>query len=100
MPEKNIICPQCSEHNEEGAKNCDSCRINLYWAFQHYEELARLRSASDLHSRSAPAAFLIRASKQADRGPVANWLKRTISRFGLKGAGQKISTLSGDSSSL
>ena len=35
-------CPQCDTMNDDDAKNCQGCRVNLYWAFQHYEELAAL----------------------------------------------------------
>ena len=33
-----IACPQCGTIHETDVKNCQRCRINLYWAFQHYEE--------------------------------------------------------------
>src|SRR5260370_22901590 len=37
-----------AQHNEDDGKNCRGCRINLYWAFQHYEELATIRAANRL----------------------------------------------------
>ena len=44
-------CPQCGTMNEDDTKNCKGCRVNLYWAFQHYEELAALRTANDLRPK-------------------------------------------------
>ena len=39
-------CPQCGTMNEDDIKNCKSCRVNMYWAHQHYSELASLREAN------------------------------------------------------
>ena len=52
-------CPQCGSMNEDDSKNCKSCRVNLYWAFQHYEELAALRQANNLPAKPATAPFLV-----------------------------------------
>lgn len=86
-------CPQCSTPNEGDAKNCQKCRINLYWAFQHYEELAGLREANRLHARPKTASFLIETSQKIDDGPTAGWLQNTIRKFGFKDAGKKVSTM-------
>jgi hypothetical protein len=86
-------CPQCGTLNEDNVKNCAGCRINMYWAFQHYEELAALRQASQLAPRPETSPFLIATSKRIDSGPTANWLRTTIKKFGLKGAGKKVSTM-------
>ncbi len=86
-------CPQCGTLNEDDVKNCKSCRINLYWAYQHYEELAALRTANHLAPKPQSAPFLVETSKKIDDGPTAGWLRNTIKKYGLKGAGKKVSTI-------
>jgi hypothetical protein len=86
-------CPQCGSMNDDDTKNCSSCRVNLYWAFQHYEELAALRQANNLAPKPESASFLVETSKKIDAGPTAGWLRSTIRKYGLKGAGKKVSTI-------
>jgi len=86
-------CPQCGTMNEDDIKNCKGCRINMYWAFQHYEELAALRTANSLKPRPDSATFLVATSKNIDDGPTAGWLRTTIKKYGFKGAGKKVSTI-------
>jgi hypothetical protein len=86
-------CPQCGGMNDNDAKNCSSCRVNLYWAFQHYEELAALRQANNLAPKPESAPFLVETSKKIDAGPTVGWLRNTIRKYGLKGAGKKVSTI-------
>jgi hypothetical protein len=85
-------CPQCGTINEDDSKNCQYCRVNLYWAFQHYEELAALRQASDLTAKPETAPFLVETSRHIDDGPTAGWLRSTIKKYGFKGAGKKVCT--------
>jgi hypothetical protein len=85
-------CPQCGTMNEDDVKNCKGCRVNMYWAFQHYEELARLRQENKLSPAPQSAPFLVNTSKRIDDGPTAGWLHNTIKKFGFKGAGKKVST--------
>jgi hypothetical protein len=85
-------CPQCGTMNDDDVKNCAGCRINMYWAFQHYEELAALRQASQLPPSPQSASFLVETSKKIDDGPTVDWLRKTIKKFGFKGAGKKVST--------
>ncbi|GAC1383441.1 MAG: hypothetical protein NVSMB33_11420 [Ktedonobacteraceae bacterium] len=85
-------CPQCGVMNEDNSKNCKSCRVNMYWAFQHYTELAALRQANDLAPRPESASFLVETSKKIDDGPTVGWLGSTIKKYGFKGAGKKVST--------
>jgi hypothetical protein len=66
----------------------------MYWAFQHYDELAALRQANKLPPRSQSASFLVETSKRIDDGPTAGWFHNTIKRFGFKEAGKKVSTIS------
>ena len=89
-----IECPQCGIMNENDVKNCKGCRINMYWAFQHYEELANLRQTNKLAPRPETAHFLIETSKRIDEGPTVGWLRNTIKKVGYKGAGKKVSTMS------
>jgi hypothetical protein len=86
-------CPQCGFVNEDDVKNCRGCRVNMYWAFQHYEELATIRQQARLTPEPATPSFLIDTSKRIDEGPTVGWLSSTIKRFGLKGAGKKVSTM-------
>jgi hypothetical protein len=79
--------------NEDDIKNCRGCRINMYWASQHYEELAAIRQANQLAPRPQSAPFLVETSKRIDDGPTVGWLHKTIQKFGLKGAGKKVSTI-------
>src|SRR5215469_6865095 len=73
-------CPQCGTANEDDVKNCKGCRINMYWAFQHYEELANIRQANRLATRPETAAFLVETSKKIDAGPTVGWLRTTIKK--------------------
>jgi hypothetical protein len=66
----------------------------MYWAFQHYEELAAIRQANKLASSPETDSFLIETSKKIDEGPTVGWLRNTIKKFGYKGAGKRVSTIS------
>jgi hypothetical protein len=79
--------------NDDDTKNCSSCRVNLYWAFQHYGELAALRQANNLAPKPESASFLVETSKKIDAGSTVGWLRTTIRKYGLKGAGKKVSTI-------
>ncbi len=88
-----IECPQCGTMNEDDVKNCKVCRINMYWAFQHYEELSTIRQANMSASRPETPPFLTETSRRIDEGPTVGWLHNTIKKFGLRGAGKKVSTM-------
>lgn len=87
------VCPQCGTINEDHIKNCVNCRINMYWAFQHYQELATIRESEELPPTPETPAFLLQTSQKVDQGPTADWLAGTIKKFGFKAAGKKISTV-------
>jgi hypothetical protein len=36
-----IVCPRCSQENEDAATNCASCRFNLQWAMENLHEAVR-----------------------------------------------------------
>ncbi len=86
-------CPQCGATIGEELKNCPGCRINLYWAAQHYTELAARRATSSLAPRSETASFLLETSKRVDDGPTAGWLRQIVRKVGLREAGKKVSTI-------
>src|SRR5215472_12298917 len=77
-------CPQCGTINEDNIKNCQGCRINMYWAFQHYEELAAIRKKNQLAPRPETTPFLVETSKRIDSGPTVAWLRNTIKSLVLK----------------
>jgi hypothetical protein len=86
-------CPQCGTMNENDVKNCSKCRINMYWAFQHYQELAALRANHQLAPAPASPTFLLASSQKVDKGPTAHWLSNIIKKFGFKEAGKKVSSI-------
>jgi hypothetical protein len=57
-------CPQCGTEAPEDAWNCPTCRINLYWAHQHFEELARILSQQGTASRTSTPPFLVAVSSR------------------------------------
>lgn len=85
-----VECPQCRTSNKEDVKNCRECCINLYWAFQHYEELAQIRQTNKLAPRPETPEFLVKTSKTIDKGPTVGWLSSTIAKLGFKEAGKKV----------
>jgi hypothetical protein len=58
-------CPQCGAETPEEEWNCVSCRINLYWASQHYGELAEIRERQGLAGGASSPPFLVRVHKDA-----------------------------------
>ena len=54
-------CPQCGAQTPDEEWNCGSCRMNLYWASQHYDDLAQIRRQQGLRDTSDTPAFLRRA---------------------------------------
>jgi hypothetical protein len=40
------------------------CRINLYWAHQHYKDLAHIREGQGLDGAASTPAFLVLAHKR------------------------------------
>jgi hypothetical protein len=57
-------CPQCGAQTPDEAWNCVSCRINLYWASQHYDALARIRAGQGLGLETDTPAFLRQAHER------------------------------------
>jgi hypothetical protein len=66
-----------------------SCRINLYWAHQHFAELAHIREQQGLQNRASTPAFLLTSHQRemgarARRGGQENKV-RMIARRVLRG---------------
>jgi hypothetical protein len=58
-------CPNCGAETPDDEWNCGSCRMNLYWAIQHYEGLAEIRDGQGRPERAASPPFLVKAHKDA-----------------------------------
>jgi hypothetical protein len=58
-------CPSCGTENGDDSWNCVTCRINLYWASQHYDELAEIRNSSGRANRVSSPSFLVDAHRDA-----------------------------------
>jgi hypothetical protein len=78
-------CPQCGADTPDEEWNCVSCRINVYWASRHYENLAGIRRDQGLASGAPTPPFLVRAhegamAERADRGGRVEHKVRQIAR--------------------
>lgn len=60
-----MTCPQCGAETPDDEWNCTSCRINVYWASQHFEELAEIRRRQGLTAGAATPSFLIKTHESA-----------------------------------
>jgi len=83
-------CPRCTAENPEDAWNCVSCRINLYWAHQHYAELACIRRQQGLAVSVGTPPFLVvshtrEMHERADRGLQVMNKVREIARRVMRG---------------
>jgi hypothetical protein len=58
-------CPQCGAETPDEEWNCVSCRMNVYWASQHYDNLARIRQQQGLGVSADTPAFLRHAHERA-----------------------------------
>jgi hypothetical protein len=87
-------CPQCGEETPDDEWNCASCRVNLYWAHQHYNELARIRAQQGLDSRASTPSFLIDSHRhemqdRAERGGRLENRVRMLARRIIRGKSAK-----------
>ena len=78
-------CPHCGTETPDDEWNCVSCRMNVYWASQHYEDLAAIRRAQGLLPRAATPSFLVRVhvgamDERAERGGRVEHKVRQIAR--------------------
>ena len=82
-------CPQCGAETPDEEWNCVSCRINVYWASQHYKDLAAIRQLDGLPDGASTPAFLIKAHQnamddRAGRGGRAEHKVRRIARLVMR----------------
>ena len=87
-----MTCPQCGAETPDEEWNCPSCRINVYWASQHYTDLAQLRSRQGLRESAQSPTFLLQAhedamTERADRGGREEHRVRQIARRTMRGTG-------------
>jgi hypothetical protein len=83
-------CPQCGAETPDEEWNCVSCRMNVYWASQHFETLAEIRRRKGLAATPTPP-FLVRAhehamSERAARGGRVEHKVRRIARRAMRRA--------------
>jgi hypothetical protein len=82
-------CPQCGAETPDQEWNCVSCRMNVYWASQHYEDLARIRTQQGLPAPVPTPGFLVRAhahamDERALRGGRVEHKVRQIARLAMR----------------
>ena len=82
-------CPQCGAETPDDEWNCVACRMNVYWASQHYEDLARVRRQQGLAEPADTPAFLLRAhatvmDERAARGGRVEHKVRQIARLAMR----------------
>lgn len=58
-------CLQCGAETPDEEWNCVSCRMNVYWASQHYDNLTGIRRQQGLHEATDIPPFLLRAHESA-----------------------------------
>jgi hypothetical protein len=78
-------CPQCGAETPDEEWNCASCRMNVYWASQHFEDLAHIRQGQGLPTGATTPSFLVHAhesamNERADRGGRVEHKVRQIAR--------------------
>ena len=82
-------CPQCGAETPDDEWNCVSCRINVYWASQHFDDLARIREEQGLPSAASSPPFLVKVHQEAmddraSRGGRVEHRVRTIARLMMR----------------
>jgi hypothetical protein len=83
-------CPQCAAETPDEEWNCVRCRINVYWASQHYQTLADIRRQQGLAAGATTPRFLFEAheramSERAERGGRVEHKVRQIARRVMRG---------------
>ncbi len=87
---RRMRCPQCGEDTPDDDWNCQSCRMNVYWASRHLTTLEGIRRTLGMPEAPATPPFLIRAHAQAmaeraDRGGREEHRVRQIARRVMAG---------------
>jgi hypothetical protein len=93
-------CPQCGAETPDQEWNCVACRINVYWASQHYDELAQMRRTQGLAEAAETPSFLRQAhelamTERADRGGRVEHKVRQIARLAMRRQGRPETSSSG-----
>ncbi len=83
-------CPQCGAQTPDEEWNCGSCRMNVYWASQHYGDLAGIRRLQGLPDAAETPSFLVQAhenamNERAGRGGRVEHRVRQIARRVMAG---------------
>jgi len=94
-------CPQCGAETPDTEWNCVSCRMNVYWATQHYGDLARIREQQGLSESAPTPPFLIQVheramGERADRGGRVEHKVRQIARRAIRARTVEAPWKSGD----
>ena len=82
-------CPQCGAETPDEEWNCVSCRMNVYWASQHYDELADIRRDQGVSETADTPPFLTQAheiamTERADKGGLVEHKVRQIARQAMR----------------
>jgi hypothetical protein len=82
-------CPQCGAQTPDDEWNCTVCRMNVYWASQHFADLARVRQQQGLASAAETPSFLREVhrhamNERAGRGGRAEHRVRQIARRAMR----------------
>jgi hypothetical protein len=85
-------CPQCGAETPDEEWNCVACRMNVYWASQHFDDLARIRRQQGLATAAETPGFLVQAhqramTERADRGGREEHKVRQIARRAMRAKG-------------
>jgi hypothetical protein len=82
-------CPQCGAETPDEEWNCVACRMNVYWASQHFATLADVRRQQGLSESAPTPPFLVQVQKaamdeRADRGGRVEHKVRQIARRAMR----------------
>jgi hypothetical protein len=58
-------CPHCGADTPDDEWNCVACRMNVYWASRHFDELAEIRRRQGVPETADTPQFLIEAHRNA-----------------------------------
>jgi hypothetical protein len=82
-------CPHCGAETPNEEWNCVSCRMNVYWASRHFDELAEIRRRQGVPETAPTPPFLIDAHRsameeRADHGGRIEHRVRQIARASMR----------------
>jgi hypothetical protein len=95
-----MTCPNCGSETPDDGWNCVSCRINLYWASQHYDRLRSIRDEQGRPGTVASPTFLVAAharvmDDRAERGHNVDNKVRIAARKVMRRSGDRSQGTSG-----